>query len=282
MDDAPGVSIPLDVRVALARPAIQVIADDVGADILHIKGDAVDPRLRAVAMTGTDVDALVRPSHVARLDTALRAHEWTVYSTFTYGSPFGHAQTYHHPMWGYFDLHRLFPGVRREPSVAFDLMWTGRQEVELPGARASTPSLEMQATLLVLNSARNGADDPVGRWVDDPGIDRETVQGCVDALQARTAFAAASGCLESRRGASDYRLWKVITEGGTRSQEWWARVRAAPSLNEAVRIAARAPLVNVEQLEHDFGRRPSRSEIAAAFFARTSRALREAKEGRGK
>jgi hypothetical protein len=276
------VSVPLSVRVTLARPAVQLIADGVGVDILHIKGDAVDRRLRAVPVPGTDVDALVRPSHVARFDTALRAHGWRVYSSFTYGSPFGHAQTYLHPTWGYFDLHRLFPGVRLDPAVAFDVMWAGRRDIPLPGARGAVPSVEMQATLLVLNAARNGArgGDPVHEWIERTGLERERVEECVGALRARVAFAAASGELEQHRGAPDYGLWRVITQGGSRSAEWWARIRAAESVSEALSIAGRAPLVNVERLEHELGRRPMRREVVAAFFARPARALREMRSRR--
>ena len=73
----------------------------------------------------------------------------------------------------------------------------------------------------------------------------------------------------------DYALWKVITQGGARSTEWWARIRAARTVGEALRIIGRAPLVNVESLEHRLGRRPTRRDIAAEFLARPVRAVRE-------
>ena len=40
------VSVPLEVRMLLGRAAVQVIAADAGADLLHIKGNAVDKALR--------------------------------------------------------------------------------------------------------------------------------------------------------------------------------------------------------------------------------------------
>lgn len=271
------VDIPRDVRVTLARAAVQVLADDVGADILHIKGEAVDIRLRPTPTPGSDVDALVRPDHVPRLDRILRAHDWDVYSSFAFGSPFGHAQTYIHSTWGFFDLHRSFPGIRLQPDAAFDLMWEGHQEIHLPGVDASTPSVDLQAVLLVLNAARNRGDedDPLATWVDEPGLDRAVVAATVDRLQAHVAFAAASGDLDSYRGHPDYPLWKVITQGGARSTEWWARIRAARTVGEALRIIGRAPLVNVESLEHKLGRRPTRRDIATEFLARPVRAVRE-------
>ena len=69
--------------------------------------------------------------HVAALDRALRARGWRVYSTFVYGSPFGHAQTYLHDAWGYLDLHRWFPGIRAAPEAAFERMWADRPDGRL-------------------------------------------------------------------------------------------------------------------------------------------------------
>lgn len=275
--DVEEVDIPREVRVTLSRAAVQVLADDVGADILHIKGEVVDRRLRPTPTAGSDVDALVRPVHVSRLDRVLRAHAWRVYSSFAYGSPFGHAQTYVHSTWGFFDLHRSFPGIRLRPATAFDLMWDGRQEIGLPGVAAQVPALDLQAVLLVLNAARNlqEEDDPVSTWVDEPGLDPAVVAALVDRLEANVAFAAASGDLDTYRGERDYGLWKVITQGGARSTEWWARIRAARTVGEALQTIGRAPLVNVESLGHRLGRRPSRRDIAAEFIARPVRAVRE-------
>ena len=271
------VGIPSGVRVRLARPAIQLIADEVGVDLLHIKGDAVDSALRAIVQPGTDVDALVRPSQVVPLDAGLRAHGWRLYSTFRYGSPFAHAQTYLHPTWGYFDLHRSFPGIRREPAQAFELLWELRGTLDMPGARGSVPAREAQAVLLVLNDARNRVrvPDPVSRWIEAGGVDRAGVSAWVDRLEARVAFAAATGDLERYRDERDYPLWRVTTQGGTRLAEWRARIRAAPTLVDAIRIAALAPLVNVEQLAHRLGRPPTRREIVAGSWSRAVKAVRE-------
>ena len=124
MQTTTGAPVPLWVRLRFGRAALQVVADEIGADVLHIKGNAADPSLRPSEAYGTDVDILVRPAHVARLDRALRSRGWRVYSTFVYGSPFGHAQTYLHDAWGYLDLHRWFPGFRTAPDAAFDRMWS--------------------------------------------------------------------------------------------------------------------------------------------------------------
>ena len=63
-------------------------------------------------------------------------------------------------------------------------------------------------------------------WTDAAPELRDAVEALVDGLDARVAFAAAVGDLDRYRGEPDYRLWKVVSEGGARSEEWWARIRA--------------------------------------------------------
>ena len=184
---------------------------------------------------------LVRPEHVDRLDRALRAHGWRLYSTFDYGSPFGHAQTYLHDAWGYMDLHRFFPGIHLAPGPAFDRLWADRCAVELAGVGCPVPSRPAQALLLILNAARSGAaganDVAMSGRMRRPER-RTEIERLVAELDAHVAFAAATGGLDRFRGERDYRLWKVVSEGGSRSAEWWARVRAAPTLAAALRVAA--------------------------------------------
>jgi hypothetical protein len=277
------VSVPLPVRLRLGHAAVQHLAGEIAVDLLHIKGAAVDPSLRPGAYPGSDVDVLVRPAHVAALDQAMRRHGWRLYSTFEYGSPFGHAQTYLHDAWGYIDIHRFFPGIRLDPAKAFDLFWLDRHEVEIAGIVCQVPSVPAQAVLLVLNAARSttrGKPDVGTAWRDADAGRRAEVDALVVDLDARVAFAAATGGLERYRHERDYRLWQIVSQGGSRSAEWWARVRAAPDLRSALRVAARAPKVNVDHLAHRLGRAPTRGEIVAEFFRRPARALREAWPGR--
>ncbi len=41
------IDVPLPVRVELAHAAVQVLAEQAGVDVLHIKGPAVHPGLRS-------------------------------------------------------------------------------------------------------------------------------------------------------------------------------------------------------------------------------------------
>lgn len=269
--------VPLHIRLRFGRAALQVVADQVGADVLHIKGNAADLSLRPDEASGSDVDVLVRPGHVAALDAALRSHGWRLYTTFIYGSPFGHAQTYLHDSWGYLDLHRWFPGIRVKPETAFEYLWADSRPIDFAGIGCRVPNIAGQATLLILNAARGGRSgvDLAQSWTNATAQHRAEVEEVVDAFDARVAFAAATGDLERYRGERDYLLWRVVSEGGTRSEEWWARIRSARTLGEALRISARAPLVNVEHLSIELGRAPTRREIVSAFFARPRRMIAE-------
>jgi hypothetical protein len=145
------------------------------------------------------------------------------------------------------------------------------------------PSVPAQAVLLVLNAARSrttAKPDVRTAWRDADEDRRAAIDVLVAELDARVAFAAATGGLDRYRHERDYRLWKIVSEGGSRSAEWRARVRAAPDLRSALRVAARAPKVNVDHLAHRLGRAPTRGEIVAEFFRRPARALREAWPGR--
>lgn len=273
------VSVPLSVRLRFGHAAVQYLANEVGVDVLHIKGASVAPELRPMAAAGTDVDVIVRPEHVPQLDRALRTHGWRLYSTFEWGSPFGHAQTYLHDAWGYLDVHRFFPGIRAEPSRAFERFWVDQDVTTIAGVQCAVPAVPAQAALLVLNAARAPEAqqrDIRAAWQDASVERRADIEALVAELDARVAFAAAVGGLEQYRKERDYPLWRVVSRGGSRSGEWWARVRAAPTLAAALRVIVRAPLVNVDHLAHLLGRRPTRSEIVAEFFARPARAIGEA------
>ena len=272
------VGMPLSVRLHFGRAAVQTIANRSGIDLLHIKGDAVDPSVRPFASAGSDVDVMVRPDQVDTFDGVLRQNEWRIYSTFELGSPFGHAQTYHHPLWGYLDVHRLFPGINLPPADAFARLWEERSSLEFAGVSCPVPSTAAQAAILVLNAARAGAGESrdVRRlWTDASSDQLALLEAEIDALDARLACDAALGGLESHKGEREYALWRAVSQGGTRGEEWWGRLLAQPTLAGRLNIIVRAPLVNAEHLGHQLGHAPSALEILREFFARPLRGVRE-------
>lgn len=275
------VAIPARARLLLARAAVQTIARREHVDVLHIKGDAVDASLRVpgtIHSPGTDVDAMVRPSQIGRLDTALRRHGWQVYSTFRNGSPFGHAQTYLHDTWGYLDLHRSFPGIELDEADAFRVLWQHRSVAVIAGVECAVPSVPAQSLIRLLNAARapyRGNSEVARAWASVEPDERREIEELADELEAHVALAAATGRIEEFRGHRSYRLWRAVSQGGSRSEEWWGRLRAARTWQERTRLAARLPLVNTEHLSIRLGHRPAGREVLKEFFDRPVRAVRE-------
>lgn len=271
---------PLRVRVAMSHAAVQVVADHAEVDLLHVKGAALDPSLSRPGRHGSDADVMVRPDDAPRAVSALCEAGWRRVNGFEGGSPFGHAATLFHPVWGYADVHRWFPGITAPPAVAFERLWSDRHLRDIAGVGCPVPSVTAQLMLLVLNAGRScGADRVNGdletTWLRASDLEQARVRALVDELDAQVAFAAGSGNLSDFRHAREYALWRVLSEGGTRMEEWRARIRAAPTRRSALRLALRAPLVNVDHLAARLGREPTVVDIVTEFFARPGRGLTE-------
>lgn len=279
-DALPAPPVPLRARLVLAHAAVQRVAEFTGTDLLHVKGHAIDATLRFEGRTSSDVDVLVRPAHLDRFLAGLHHHGWRVQTGFEAGSAFEHAATLTHETWGYIDVHRYFPGITLPAPAAFEVLWRDRGEADLAGTPCPVPGIPAQVLILVLHAAplanhQRGWRDIAAAWETAPPERQDAVRALVAELGAEVGFAAALGGLEEFRDHPEYLLWKVLSQGGTRIDEWRGRVAAAPTLGAKARIVLRAPLVNVEHLTVVWGRRPTRREIAREFFARPVRGLRE-------
>lgn len=263
--------VPPGVRIRFGHAAVQVVADQVGADVLHIKGPAADPDLRGSG-GGSDADVLVRPEHVERLLAAMESAGWRRRGRFETGSPFGHALAEWHPHFGYADVHRFFPGMGA-PHESFEVLWSTRQTRGLAGIECCVPDRTGQVLVHVLNGVRGHhmrlTDDLLDALVPSRAVFAELVERTGSAI----AVDAALGQLERHRGRREYALWKVTSEGGTRVQEWAARIRAAPTLRAKARLVVLAPLVNTDHLATMLGHEPSRAEVAREFVARPARGV---------
>lgn len=272
--------VPLGVRVRLGHAAAQHVADAAGARILHLKGYALDDSLRWPGRVGTDVDVLVHPDDLDALLAGLREAGWRNHIGFEWGSAFAHSATLQHPDWGYGDVHRLFPGLGPDAARSFELLWATRETRCLGGYPCPVPDLDGQTLTLLLHAGRSQgsikAEQDVRRAWDEASPERRaSVEALVGRLGAEVGFAAAVGGLERYRDRPDYRLWRVSSQGGTRLQEWRARIAAAPTLRAKASVAMLAPMVNVEHLTAQLGRPPTRAEIAREFVDRPLRGVRE-------
>jgi hypothetical protein len=277
-ESAQVVDVPVRARLAFAHAALQVLATDGRIDLLHIKGVAVDPSIGRAIGSGSDADVLVRPSHVPLLLKQLERHGWRHYSDFESGSPFGHAATFFHDSWGFSDIHRHFPGIGLAADEAFERLWSGRTTRPLAGIACDVPSLAAQVLIMVLNAARSGGSSQRmalvrTAWGQTAPVLSEQVTALVTSLRAEVAFSAGLGELERYRGRREYLLWKVASQGGTRLEEWIARIWAAPTPRAALRLALRAPMVNREHLAIRIGHRPTRLDVLREFLARPYRGV---------
>lgn len=281
----PTVDVPWPARLPLAHAAIQAHADHAGVDTLLIKGCATDERLCVPGRISTDVDVLVHPEHASRFIADLTSAGWCTLTTFRTGSIFRHAQTMRHPAWGLVDVHRFFPGFQGEASATFRALWRDRMRTTIAGYPCAVPSLVDQALLLVVHAARGAMtirqDVTHLRGVLSPQ-EWEVLRQRAEWLNAQVAFAAATGQLHDYRHDPSHDLWAVLSRGGTRSQEWRARLRAAGTLRGKIRLALGAPLPNLDHLRLDLEREPTPLEIAQATVQRPAQAVNELIHGGAK
>lgn len=202
---------------------------------------------------------------------------------FAASSAFEHSATFAHPFWGYADVHRRYPGFTVPETEAFDELWRPRRQSCFAGIGCSVPDLVGQRLVVLLHAARSSRSsrteaDIARAWTDLSPDARSEVERLVDRLGAQVALAAATGTLDEWIGDPRHDLWQVVSDGGTRVDEWRARIRAAPSLRAKARLVLRAPLVNVEHLTMVRGSRPTGWEVFVEFFARPLRGLREERQ----
>lgn len=277
----------LEPRLALGHAAVQVVADAAGIRILHIKGIALDSRLVWPGRTSTDVDVLVEPLRSGELVHLLLSRGWELCGGFATSSAFEHSATLHHEYWGYLDVHRAFPGPTVPPTVVFDSLWADRRVWTAAAASGHIPCLPAQRLLLLLHAARSGQSDRGRRdvaaaWEEADEEDRVVVRALANRLGAEVALAAALGELDQWSHRREHDLWRVVSQGGTRVEEWRARIKAAPNLRGKLRVASRSIVVNIDHLAMVRGHHPTRREVVVEFFARPGRGIREELFRRGR
>ncbi|NHA68793.1 nucleotidyltransferase family protein [Phycicoccus flavus] len=267
-----GQLVPLRVRVELAHAAVQRLAESCGVDLLHVKGPAVDPGLRGHDGRGTDADVLVRPAHVRRFLAALHAHGWRTETTFGAGSAFDHAANLYHSSWGLLDVHRLFPGMDRDPAAAFEVLWAERVCRDLGHVPCPVPSPLGQSLLLLLHAARTrtgGVHPDVGpNWTLRTEDERRHLRTLAERTGATVGLAAATGELGVHAGSREAALWEVFAGDDDRLGEWRARWRSARGPAAKASVAVRSLGVNRYYLRQRLGREPRGADVALAFVHR--------------
>ena len=269
-------SMPVAARVHLAHAVVQKLADDRSIDLLHVKGPAVLPGLRAEGRQSGDVDVLVRPSHLSRLVEALESVGWEQRTDFATGSVFAHAANWWHDAWGWVDVHVSWPGVTIDAEEAFDVL--SRDSVRHPIAHrlCVVPNRTAQRLVLVLHAARSGGTaDVEDAWTAADPVDQDEVRRLTAELGAEVALAAGIGELELHRDAPTYALWHHFVHGGSRLDEWRARLAAARDVRAKVDVLTSAMRVNRDHLRMELGRPPTRRDVRTRQARRIRHVLTE-------
>ncbi len=288
MTDLP--PIPLMLRTRLAHATLQAIADDCGAEILHIKGAAVDASLlpiredapadataeeRAVPRLSQDTDVLVRPAHLKRFLAALKRYGWIRKSRLYSGGAVEHSVDWWHPELGGVDVHVRFPGIRVKPDRAFTALWRERQTRGIADRPCPVPSLDAQRLLLLLHAARNGgpASADVGPcWTNASPAERMQVKELAASLGAEVALAGATGHLNEYLDCPEYNLWRLLGQQDADVFELWlAFVKAAPTPLDRFRAILYAVRVKADRVDLEFGRSANATEVLRAQASRLGR-----------
>jgi hypothetical protein len=269
-------SAPIAARVHLAHAVVQKLADDHGVDLLHLKGPAVLPGLRAEGRHSSDVDVLVRPVQLSQLASALDAVGWERRTDFATGSVFAHAANWWHDDWGWVDVHVRWPGVTIGADEAFDVLSRDKLQHAIAHWDCPVPGRTAQRLILVLHSARSGGTaDTEHAWDRAEPDARRAVRALAAELGAEVALAAGIGELELHRKDPTYLLWRHFVHGGSRWQEWRARLSAARGPRAKAGLLTSAMRVNRDHLRLELGRPATRREVRARQVLRLRRAARE-------
>jgi hypothetical protein len=224
--------VPLAARIRLAHAVVQRLATDAGVDLLHVKGAAASPEWYP-PHGGSDVDVVVRPSHVPALSRRLEASGWRHTGDFEDSSAWAHAATWWHDDWGCLDLHRAWPGLDADPETAYDALARDHRWTVIAHHDCPTPRLAAEVLLLALHEGRSGPWRDSTRhlratWAAAPRAFRDEVEALARELGAEVGMAAGLGRLDDFRDHPDHDLWAYYASGDTnRWREWRARLRWA-------------------------------------------------------
>ena len=271
--------IPLALRTRLAHANLQAVADECGADILHIKGAAVDASLRppggrapahataayrGLTRISTDADVLIRPAHLRRFLTGLKQYGWQGKTRLYSGGVVEHSVDWWHPELGGADIHVRFPGIQLPAERAFAALWRERRHQAIAHRPCLVPSLDAQRLILLLHAARNGgshSEDVAQSWTNATADGQERIRELAANLRAEVALAAATGHLDEYADRPEYDLWRLLSSPDADVFELWvAMVKAAPTTLSRVRAILYAVRAKTERLESGLKRQPTAGE----------------------
>lgn len=271
------VQVPAQTRLRLAHGCLAHLARDAGARVLHLKGVSLHPVLAEGRAPSSDCDVLVEPSRIDAFGAVLAANSWQQVTSYEHGSVFTHAAAFHHQVWGTVDVHRTFPGLDRDPALAFETLWAQRESTVLGGVACPVPSLTAQRLLLLVHAAR----DSMGRarhdvrvsWTQADASERERIDALAEQLGAAMPLALVTDRPALAVGQPDEHLWRAVHRRASPTEVWRARLRDAHGAHRKAQILVEAVHVNRDHLGLRLGHPPSPREVRREWWARWRRLL---------
>ena len=268
-------TLPVGLRVHLAHATVQAIADEAGANVLHIKGPAADPALRPEPRMSADADVIVRPSHLKRLLRGLKRHGWVKVTSLRSGGLVEHSTNWYHAQLGQLDVHVRFPGIQKEGERTFDQLWRDSSTQKIAHWPCRVPSHSAQRLLLLLHAARDvrrcAADIRVG-WDEATDAHRFAVELLARELRAEVALAAATGRLDQYRDRPEHPLWQYFIERKADGMQFRGlAAQAAPDGVGFIRWRSTRHLLSSvvflpKHLRGQLGRPPSTREVIHGYW----------------
>ncbi|MFB9312314.1 nucleotidyltransferase family protein [Nocardioides plantarum] len=130
MTEAP---LTLDEAVPLGYALVLRLAADLGVRALAIKGPVLAAHGLRDPRTSVDIDVLVDPATMPRLQAGLSELGWVDDGVYDIpGIVPAHSVNHHHELWPCeLDLHHWFPGFLADPSAVFEVLWARRTSVRV-------------------------------------------------------------------------------------------------------------------------------------------------------
>ncbi|MFC7850168.1 nucleotidyltransferase family protein [Arthrobacter sp. NPDC057388] len=143
--------------VFLGHALVARVAESLGIRVFFIKGPASVIQGLRLPKVSVDVDVLVSPADLDSLVAGLYQRGWQKRVGEEDDRVFyKHSVTLNHPSWPcHIDVHFRFPGMERDPAVAFNVMWTHTEALEMAGRAVRVPSKELGVVLLALHALRS-------------------------------------------------------------------------------------------------------------------------------
>ncbi|WP_290217848.1 nucleotidyltransferase family protein [Corynebacterium atrinae] len=240
--------MPLADRIRLAHASVEYLANQLEIRLIHFKGPLAALAFPSRPSGMGDVDILVDPARLLELVEALKSEGWQaneepLYPELTHALTISDSACFRCT----FDLHVRYPGITLGDQDAFEILWKHRTRLMLAGHRLFTLDKPAHALILLLESARNMAENPGLNHLKREGVLSDIHPAHLVEMWSIAQELGATGALSSvidspTRSDAVARAWQLRVSSPGGLTMWWARINDASSLSRKLRLARAALL----------------------------------------